>query len=394
MSKKSFTILGLLFLWLPAASTYLYLPGDIKVLYFVRLVCSILILTKYIRIWRKLNELYWVLIYGICLLVSSFLNLNKNIDMIDFIITVEYVFYLLSMFVFVKRFSESDWKAFFKIIKVFAYIYIIMNMIMTIPFMGPDIEELGNIFFIGSRADSVQYFTIFISLMLIGDWRNQKYIKWDTFILSFLSITMVILYHSGQGIATFGVIFILEILFINKKRIFIFFLSPLKMILTNFILNFLAVSQLYMNIPFIIWIITKVMRKNINLTGRTIIYQNLPTLFDKSPVFGFGYRNNIIFNALGGISKGYNSPHNSLFIVLFNAGIIGLIPFIAILWHALKRAIKVNTKESLLLYSTIIGLMISGIVSAALGGNAYWFICAVTFFYIGTTENSKNNLSK
>lgn len=382
MTKKSSELFILMILWMPAVLLYAYLPADIKVLYFIRIICSLCIIIKHIMTLKTIKPLYMILWYGGCLLLSEVMNLYQYIDYIDCLVTIEYVLYLLAMFLYVSKFNDKEWKYFFVNVKYISCVYIILNLLFTIPKVGSDIEALGVIFFIGSRADSVQYFVVLIALMVIGDWIYKNKIQILTLILSSLCILMTFLYHSGQGIVTFLVVIILEILFFKRNMFMKKVLSPLKVMMGTIILNIIIVSQVYKKITLFVWLITKVLKKSLSITGRDMIYASLPNLYIKSPIWGFGYRNDVVKDALSSISAGWNSAHNSLGIVLFNAGIMGIIPFLLILWYILSRLAKKWTRESILIYSTIIGLMVSGIISGALGGTAYWFLGAVAFSYV------------
>lgn len=96
---------------------------------------------------------------------------------------------------------------------------------------------------------------------------------------------------------------------------------------------------------------------------------------------------------MSSISTGWNSAHNSIGIILFNVGIIGTIIFLIMIYKLLQYLMQTYTKESVLIYAAIFGFMISGIVSGALGGTAFWFLASVGFS-ISSNSNLNNNSRK
>ena len=130
------------------------------------------------------------------------------------------------------------------------------------------------------------------------------------------------------------------------------------------------------------------MKKDISITGRSQLYSYLPSLYDKSPIWGFGYNNTVVSDALSSIQLGWNSAHNSLGIVMFESGVVGLVAYLFVLYMILKVLFNKYDKDTMLIYSLFIGFMISGIVSGVLVSNYYWMICAIALGLYGRSSNS------
>lgn len=334
-----------------------------------------------VRNFRKVLHKRWfypVILYIAVLCVSELLNYGKYVDALDCLYTLEHIIFVISVFVYLSTFSDKDWRYFFSDIRIIGTIYIIGTMLFTFPYVGHNIEDLGIVFFIGSRAESVQCMTLIVTLLMIGDFFYGNKISLSTWFVLALSLIMTVIYHSGQGIMIWLVMGGMLVVLVKKKSIIGKLFSPFKILVVTIAMNIVMVSQVYKNVPVIAWFITDILKKDLSMTGRSFLYSYLPSLYIKSPIWGFGYNNSVIKDELSVISAGWNSAHNSFGIIMFESGYAGLIAFLFILYLVLSQLFKNYSKESILLYSLLIGYMISGIVSGVLGSGYYWMLCAVS----------------
>ncbi|WP_348687868.1 O-antigen ligase family protein [uncultured Dubosiella sp.] len=381
-------MLILIFLWLPAYRIFAFIPGDIKTIYVVRSIIEIFIIIPHFKLLKN-KKILLVIAYIILLCISELINYKKYVHINDLIYTIEHSLYILSMFVFFMSLNRKDWKLFFDDIKIVAIIYIMGTIAFSIPYIGAsNIEELGIEFFVGSRAQTVQCLALLITLLLLGDYLYNGKPRILSVILLLISILITVFYHSGQGMVTWCFIGMMQFLLRKNKNLLSKVFSPVKVMGVTLILNVIIVFQIYQKIPLIVWLITVFLKKDISITGRSQLYSYLPSLYDKSPIWGFGYNNTVVSDALSSIQLGWNSAHNSLGIVMFESGVVGLVAYLFVLYMILKVLFNKYDKDTMLIYSLFIGFMISGIVSGVLVSNYYWMICAIALGLYGRSSNS------
>lgn len=146
-------------------------------------------------------------------------------------------------------------------------------------------------------------------------------------------------------------------------------------------------------------ILARWLDKDVSLTGRVPLWQDLwPFLFER-PLFGFGYR-----AAFGGYFSPMHDiwiihdwqpshPHNALYLIALDLGLIGLAIFMVSFFRSVKRAVHcVNLVPgpvgiwplTLLSTALLIGISESGITY----DNTAWLLYAITALYVANTYKS------
>lgn len=374
------------FVWIPAYALYNYIPMANKIMLFLRLLCSIIIIIKNFSFNWKLE---YILIgaYSVIEIVSTLLYNQENLFNV-----LEFCLCIMSMCVFFVNLNNYKQLQFRKAVAFWGIIYAI-GITFTC-FITPSSmrEDLGLHFFVSSRANSAQTMICILVLMFALDFKfygKPKLIS--LLVLIFTGVSMIGL-HSGQGIIMLGIVIIVLVIFTRKKADkLLYLISPIGVAVINIFLNWLIISQAYLNVSPITYFITNILKKDVTLTGRDIIYTNIVSIFLKNPLLGFGYENSIVKNSLSHFAEGYNSAHNSPFQILIEVGIVGFAIFFVLVFLVLARLEKAKTTECYIVYGGIVAFLIGGITSLAYY-NIYFYVLMA--FCVGMYCNNKGSFRK
>lgn len=145
-------------------------------------------------------------------------------------------------------------------------------MFLTFISMSARATDVGGVFFLGSRATTLQYFLCLLTFCIYYDIRYKKRISYITYALTVLSWIFAILRGSGQGMMMLFTLLGLTLLEYFSKVKIKSRIKPLYIIVAIVVVNYLTVTLSYMNFDFIIDIIQNVLHKDATLTGRSEIF--------------------------------------------------------------------------------------------------------------------------
>lgn len=81
----------------------------------------------------------------------------------------------------------------------------------------------------------------------------------------------------------------------------------------------LVLLDVVLSNPMVRYLVIDVLGEDLTLTGRDLIYQQLPSLIAESPLFGYGYGNSAVI-----MEVGYGNAQNSVMETIVNYGLLGL----------------------------------------------------------------------
>ncbi len=200
----------------------------------------------------------------------------------------------------------------------------------------------------------------------------------------FLCSLDAVLFQSGQGITMFLVIIVAWIAFNRENAKVLRICNPTVITIVIVVLNYLILSGVYQEVGLVIGYITQVLGKSTNLTGRNVIFDAAIQLIYKSPLWGYGYNNNIISSTIGGINTAFNSAHNSILDVSLNTGIVSCV-FLSLSSFCVEKKLfekVLENKGSMILYISICSYYIGGLVNLAVASKYFWVLLAVSIGYI------------
>ena len=204
----------------------------------------------------------WITLY---LPGAIFVSSIKSVTLIKYVCWMALLLGLLSFF---ENASEERIYDLLKAGKITFCIY----MFLTFISMSARATDVGGVFFLGSRATTLQYFLCLLTFCIYYDIRYKKRISYITYALTVLSWIFAILRGSGQGMMMLFTLLGLTLLEYFSKVKIKSRIKPLYIIVAIVVVNYLTVTLSYMNFDFIIDIIQNVLHKDATLTGRSEIF--------------------------------------------------------------------------------------------------------------------------
>ncbi len=265
----------------------------------------------------------FVWVYFLVLLYSTYLQGNIR----NLMAATVYSIGIISMFYYFRnRQLIAEMKNMFPMSSA----YLVINTASIFIFReGITQNALGQAnYFIGSKFTVFYLFVFWIFQFMIV----KKVKKWQ--LIALISVQLFISYMTDCSTAMFSlaVLFILIYFDVNKTIIYrpipiaaLIIGSNVFLILYNSLLSTGAFS----------YIIEKVLNRNLNLTGRTEIYNTFFVLLGNNLMLGKGYNNTLIESTLG-----YLNTQNGFLNIISSVGVIGMIPFVIVLLFAFVRSHK------------------------------------------------------
>ena len=315
----------------------------------------------------------WITLY---LPGAIFVSSIKSVTLIKYVCWMALLLGLLSFF---ENASEEKIYDLLKAGKITFCIY----MFLTFISMSARATDVGGVFFLGSRATTLQYFLCLLTFCIYYDIRYKKRISYITYALTVLSWIFAILRGSGQGMMMLFTLLGLTLLEYFSKVKIKSRIKPLYIIVAIVVVNYLTVTLSYMNFDFIIDIIQNVLHKDATLTGRSEIFTYSLGIMLKNPVIGYGYDNGIIEQTLTRIVAAYNTAHNSILQMLIDCGFVGTFTFLAMNYNGFLTIYKDEDDTLNIFYYSLIAIFVGGIVSMIIPSNAYFLIL---LFAVGRTK--------
>ena len=311
----------------------------------------------------------WITLY---LPGAIFVSSIKSVTLIKYVCWMALLLGLLSFF---ENASEEKIYDLLKAGKITFCIY----MFLTFISMSARATDVGGVFFLGSRATTLQYFLCLLTFCIYYDIRYKKRISYITYALTVLSWIFAIL----RGMMMLFTLLGLTLLEYFSKVKIKSRIKPLYIIVAIVVVNYLTVTLSYMNFDFIIDIIQNVLHKDATLTGRSEIFTYSLGIMLKHPVIGYGYDNGIIEQTLTRIVAAYNTAHNSILQMLIDCGFVGTFTFLAMNYNGFLTIYKDEDDTLNIFYYSLIAIFVGGIVSMIIPSNAYFLIL---LFAVGRTK--------
>ena len=272
-----------------------------------------------------------LLIYSVVIIYSGITNndnhaiTNTAIESIMYIVTFWELFTIIPL---IKR-NVGDsfiYKSFF-IISTF---YIIVTDLFII-FAKDLFMSRGEYYFIGNKFSVIYTHFNWLAFYLLNRTKYKSGLDIDFKIVLIMLLIVFISFKIScmtgiVGIISFIVLACLPLKIINNKNfgIIILIVSGLFPIIYKSVLNFASTR----------YFITNVLHRDLSLTGRIVIYENIPKIIDKHVLWGYGYGSSyeVWFNALH-----YPNSQNGLIDMIVETGIVSTAVFIIMIRKIFKE---------------------------------------------------------
>lgn len=383
-------------IWVPIGAITYGVAHGTQLLMIVRMILSLAIIIKYSRIRILRLDCATLVGYSLCVCVSTLICQRGNL--LNLLKSVEYVAFIWAAVKFFCCMKQYEWLSFLRAAKNIGYFYIIGSLTSNILYISTHAVRnyQGTWFFLGSRAETVQTEVLMLTCIVLHQIFTHEDTKINIYVPMVLCLLDAVLFKSGQGITMFLVIIGAWVMFDKKNKSFFKICNPIVVTAVIVGLNYLILSGIYQNVSLIIGYITQVLGKSTNLTGRNVIFDAAIQLICKSPLWGYGYNNNIISTTIGGINKAFNSAHNSILDISVNTGIISC-AFLSVASFLVGKKLfekALHSKGNLILYFSICAYYIGGLVNLAIASKFFWILLAISIGWsygeIDGNEDHKN----
>lgn len=383
-----------LFVWIMPSRIRQAIPQDQYVFFILRVVALYLIVRKK-GFHIHFRHFDFIEILSIAFLVSGIpgMILISHADLGNYLWFISDAMSVLSIMLFFGNITKTELEDFLKVTKFLWGAVILLSYFYGTKIVTGD-EYGGDIFFVGSKDVTVQFFVTCFALCVFADINRNNRIGIYTWIAGGLSILFSVIYNSGQGMVMIGSY--AAIIFLNRRigNRFWKIISPLPFILLVGALYYFVVSMKFQTVPIISDFITNILHKDVTLTGRDFIFLESLKLFSIHPIFGYGYGNTIVYDVVGKIFIAFNTAHNSFIQVLIDYGVVGMSFLIAMLYCGLSKMRKTSFAGVENIYIAILAMCIGGLTGLIIPSCYFWIV-----FFIGIesgkwTENKEAEMLK
>lgn len=308
-----------------------------KVFFYCSYILSIGIIMIYI-LNRKFSKFSITLsIYGIGLMISSYLSDTAFVHTF-FNIYLKIIAMSFYLDYGLKNYSNTIIPSMYKVF----YILICINFYTLIKFPdGLYTTDLfsRNWFFDYDNTHIFMYFPAIVC-MFFNMKLNKK--KWGIFDVIFILLITFCVYYcfSANSVVayTLFLIYLLMYKFINKLEIF----NSRTYFIAYFVIFFTIVIFRLQNV--FSWLIVGILGKDLTFTNRTVIWERVIDLIKTKLLLGYGQENSsIISSKLGNIH--YTHAHNTTLDVLYKGGIITSISFLFLIIYPIKELYETRENE-------------------------------------------------
>lgn len=312
----------------------------------------------------QISLLVWLLMY----LPGAFL-----ISEIKIVTLIKYFCWLIFIWGILRFFEAGNEEDIFLCLKAARLVFLIY-MLLTYISMPSRATVDGGVFFLGSRATTLQYFLCLLAVSIFWDIRYLRKMSFFTVIMWGLSWLFAVLRGSGQGMMMLFTVTLLFLLDRNVKIKMMKKIKPIYVVLGIIIINYMMVTLSYMNFDFIIDIIQNILHKDATLTGRSEIFTYSLAILSKHPILGYGFDNNIIESTLTRIVAAYNTAHNSILQMLIDCGFIGTVVFLVSIYMGFTYIYKSDDDVLGVMYYALVAMFVGGVVSMIIPSNPFFVV--------------------
>ncbi len=283
--------------------------------------------------FSKIN--FYISIYLIILLFSTFLN---NADIIQCIEQMITVFSLINIICYGAKY---DTKEFLNAFEFFLYSIVLINFITII--LKPGGLYISNSisfttklnWFLGYKNNHIIYILPTLLISFINTSYQKGNLKPRNIVLIIISLISLIIINSSTsiiGMFTFVILLILSNL-LKKTKILNILTFMIIHITTFFGIVIFRIQEILNKI------IIGILHKDLTLTNRTFIWDLVMKLIKQKPILGYGIEDPIIRYYKIKEIKSYHA-HNQILEIIYKSGILGVIVIFYICYLSFKQLFK------------------------------------------------------
>lgn len=253
-----------------------------------------------------------------------------------------------------------------------------------IPLYTQEVRAEG--YFIGGKF-TVSYLHMFACILYYHLYVNNINTSLINKILLFCLFALTILVEFSLECSTALIGTLLLIISLYFKNIVRLISSPIFVIVYILCssIGFLLYYQDILSWPIVEYFIVDILHEDLTLTGRVNIYIAMLDLLDFEPLWGFGNGNSTFF-----VNYYIDMPNtqNGLLENYINWGLIGVIPFLLLVFFSVKYSIKYQCNPFV---NLILVYIIISTIEITLGANFLFMLPYCIFYCKNVQFNKKGN---
>lgn len=383
MEKIKFNVIDIvaIFLFHACCIRLYYVPNSMYISMVCELISLIYLIPKIkIITKRKYRRVNICLMLFICIgMISSFLSKSNIEDSLWFYLKIFTIFFFCEY--------AHEKKKIKNILKIFSFLflfYALLSMFVDLNYHYLFAKYNRN-YLIGNKF-SISY-AAFLSLILFDTYRvnflkKQIRMKIFVFIVFIFSIYVSYFTDCNTGIICCILYYILSKIDIERLK------SGIVAISTSIIASVLLIlfRNFLLNKRIIQYLITELLHRSLDLSGRIQIYENIFSVIFEKPFIGHGYGNSyeVLYNRI-------NAPNtqNALLEWWFNSGIIGVCLLLVLIFYIFNNLHK-NEKQYVNVNNIVIGIfvfLILGSIEITIGTSFFLLLALLNFGYEKEKEN-------
>lgn len=188
-------------------------------------------------------------------------------------------------------------------------------------------------YLLGSKftAGYLHILLLALYLYLINKRRGAALYNRFLFLALFLE-SVLVLAIADSLTCLLAVLFLFALSFLPKKFMARFSVGWVLVAIAFLVTILFFGSLMLLKNPVVANFVQTILRRSLSLTGRTQIYEALNDLVQASPIYGYGYGNDIVRDIVG-----WGNAQNGIGSLMITYGFMGTIPFFALVCFLLPR---------------------------------------------------------
>lgn len=316
------------------------------------------------------NHLLYFLIagYGITVLFSSFYN---KMDAGSITSALGYVIQIADIYLIMcssrKKFHRNI-KYLFQILLGYAVITDVLIFILPYDASLPAVE-----YFVGTKFTVSYLHCLLICLYEYRRMNEESQNKYVFYVLWGVSLFITRLVNCATG--TIMCLAILLMHFFPSRIWKILCSWQAVAILSGLMLLFIFGEMTILNNERLLGFITGLFQRNVNLTGRTVIFRYLPLVILQKPLIGYGYYNTVIADYMGTVGA---NPQNGFMKIIVDSGFIGLAFYAGLMLVSIRRGQRIS-KKGYPLFMFLYAMLLASSMEINLTGSLFYLSMALIF---------------
>ncbi len=343
-----------------------------KVVAFLIIILFLLSCAKQIKL---LSRYKYVIVFVMLMGISTLIGKG------DFRRYFSLIYTILAMAAFVELGCQS-WLKTRKFIHAIAWLYFLavgINLIFLV--IAPDL--FGDVYLINMENQMAYPVLIGFIFCYLNYLYNEQ--KWMFIIYGLVAAsTLLIIFSANNLIGMMPIVLYIFIIPVRK------YLQKNNLTILSIVYAILFISIVvlggtnFFDIPIVKYVIEEVLGKSATLTGRTGIWNVAIEYISKSPILGYGIRDSINVFAYNNLKY---SAHNQWVQGLYEIGVLGILPIVALYYGADKALMKTKDRRLTGMYHAEMISLIVLMLAEVPGWNPVIF---VFYFGLRLAEQVKN----